>query len=271
MPPATVHISGLSRYTTLWRVIAKDGDDINVTSGTREITHDGVTYVLATAVPSQEQLVENLDPSNLEVSLTMEAVGLTKEDLLGGKWDGARVEVRHYRWDAGTVEQSWRGVLHWVIYDDDVMKAEVLDVSVIFQQAIGNLYQDSCRADHGDDDCGRTPATASATVTAFVGRDEIVVTLTEPEANFYQNGKVTFTSGANAGLSKEVRESTQEGASLRVKLLESMRYAVQVGDAVTLHEGCAKTMLACIRKGNAKRIRCEPHIPGRNKLFKWPN
>ncbi len=271
MPPATVSINGISRYTTLWRVIARDGYGVDVTSATRPITYDGVNYVPSTVSPSPEQLVENLDPSNMEVTLSMATAGVTKQDLLGGRWDGARVEIRHYDWANAEVEQTWRGVLHSVVYDNGKMKAEVLDVALIFSQLVGNLYQDTCRADFGDAACGKTPATQTATVTGFVGREEFTVTLTEPEANFYQNGKVTFTSGANNGLSKEVRLSSQSGATLTVELLDAMRYAIAIGDAVTLYEGCAHTFPACIKKGNAKRFRGEPNLPGRNKLFRWPN
>ena len=268
--PATVDITGLSRYTTLWRLIASDGDGFDVTTATRPQEWDGVTYTPSTIAPSTEQLVENLDPSNMEVTLSMSAAGLTEEDLLGGKWDGARVEIRKYDWANDEVVEVWRGVLNSVVYDNDNLKAEVLDVSVIFNQQVGNLYQDSCRADHGDAACGHTPATQTATVTGFTGRDEFTVTLTEAAANFYRNGKVTFTSGLNEDLSKEIRLSSQSGATLTIELLESMRYAIQIGDTLTLSEGCAKTFLACILKGNAKRFRGEPGIPGRNRLFSWP-
>lgn len=270
--PASVDITQLSRYTTLWRLIASDGTGFDVTTGTREVVWDGVTYTPTNVKPSPEQLVENLDPSNCEVALSMSAAGITEEDVLGGRWDGARVEIRHYDWFNDEVDQAWRGVLNSVVYDNDNLKAEVLDVSVIFTQAIGSLYQDSCRAEHGDAACGRTPAVEEAVpVETFTGRDEFTVAGTLPEDGWFDNGKVVFVSGANAGLSKEIRscEQTAPGV-ITIRLIESMRHAIAAGVEVDLHEGCAKTFLACIKKGNAKRARFEPGIPGRNKLFSWP-
>jgi uncharacterized phage protein (TIGR02218 family) len=268
--PVTIDITQLSRYTTLWRLIALDGSGIDVTTATGPMVYDGVTYGVASLVPSQEQHVENLEPSNMEITLSMAAAGVTKEDLLGGRWDGARVEIRHYDWANDVVEQTWRGVLNSVVYDNGAMKAEVLDVALLFQQVIGDVYQDTCRTGFGSPLCGATPNTVVATVTGFTARDTVTFTLTEPEDNFYQQGKITFTSGANTGLSKEIRSSSQSGPTLTVSLLENMRHAIAVGDTVILSEGCAHTFPACIRKGRAKDFQGEYGIPGRNRLFSWP-
>lgn len=268
--PATIDITQLSRYTTLWRLMALDGSGVDVTSATQPVTYGGITYAVADLRPSEEQQVENLEPGNMEIGLSMTAAGVTKEDLLGGKWDGARVEIRKYRWDTATVEETWRGILNSVVYDNGAMKCEVLDVALIFNQVIGETYQDSCRTGFGSTACGATPATVTATVTGFTARDVVTFTVTEPEDNFYQRGKITFTSGANNGLSKEISSSSQSGATLTVNLLENMRHAISIGDTVVLSEGCAHTFPACIKKGRANSFRGEPGIPGRNKLYSWP-
>lgn len=270
--PTTPDIKRLARYVTLWRVIAPDGSGVDVTTGTREVTVDGVSYSRATLRPSDAQQVANLDLSNLEVALALGDAVVTVEELEGGKWDGARVEIRIYDWLNDEVVETWRGVLSRAVHDNGRMKAEVLDLAVLFQQPVGDLYQELCRADHGDEACGRNPAAhPGLAITSFVGRDEFVVTLTEPRPDYFVNGKVEFTSGANAGREREIRSVTQEGADLRVRLSAAAVYAVAPGDVVTLREGCAKTMLACIERDNALRNRSEYGIPGRNQLMRWPD
>ena len=260
----------LSRYTTLWRLIALDGTGVNVTSATRPITYGGITYAVADLRPSEEQQVENLDPGNMEIGLSLQAAGVTKEELFGGRWDGARVEIRKYQWDTSTVAETWRGILNSIVYDNGSLKAEVLDVSLIFNQPIGETYQDTCRTGFGSVPCGATPNTVEATVTGFTSRDTVTFTVTEPEDNYYQRGKITFTSGANNGLAKEISSSSQSGLTLTVTLLENMRHAIAIGDTVILSEGCAHTFPACISKGRAQSFRAEPGVPGRNKLYSWP-
>jgi uncharacterized phage protein (TIGR02218 family) len=270
MPTPTIDISQLSRYTTLWRLIALDGSNVNVTSATQPVVYSGVTYNVADLRPSEEQQLANLETGNMEIGLSLAASGVTKEELFGGKWDGARVEIRKYQWDLATVAETWRGILNTIGYDNGALKAEVLDVALLFNQPIGETYQDTCRTGFGSTACGATPVTVSAVVTGFTARDTMTFTVTEPEDNYYQRGKVIFTSGANSGLSKEINSSSQSGATLTVVLLENMRHAIAIGDHVTLSEGCAHDFAACIRKGRAHSFRGEPGVPGRNKLFSWP-
>ncbi len=260
-----------TRITTLWRLIAKDGTSLSVTSGTRAITLDGVTYAPAALHPSQQQLIENLDPSNLEIVVPLVPGGLTKQDLENGRWNAARLEIRVYDYETQTVERTWIGILSAVDTNNGRMKAETLDLAVLLNQPIGDLYQEECRASYGDAQCGAQPYISSVTVTSVVSRKEFLVSLALPEAKYFDYGICRFTSAANSNLRKEIKSAVQEDTHVRVVLVDAVRNEIAAGDTVDLIEGCDGKFETCIKKNNARRFRGEPRLPGIYKLLQFPS
>jgi hypothetical protein len=81
---------------------------------------------------------------------------------------------------------------------------------------------------------------------------------------YFAYGSVTFTSGANAGLSMEVR-SFAPGA---IELILPMPRSVAIGDQFTIVAGCDRTMGTCSgRFANLNNFRGEPYIPGNDILL----
>jgi uncharacterized phage protein (TIGR02218 family) len=265
-------LNSRTSYTTLWKLTPADGSaGFARTTGSREIVYNSTTYLPASLTPSQQQMVENLDASNLEVVLPLSEGGVSKQELLNGRWSDARVEIVIYDYEAQTAERVWRGILSDVDLDNGRLKAEALDIGVLLQQQIGDLYQELCRADFGDAKCGKTPQSDTVEVAAAVSRREFIVTHTLPSAYSYEFGIAEWVSGANAGLRKEIKSVAQEGALVRVKLVESMREEIAPGDTVALREGCDGRFETCIAKLNARRFRGEPRIPGLFKLLQFPS
>ncbi len=270
--PVQLTREGTTFVTTLWKLKTADGTQtVCVTSGTRKVVYGGSTFTPGAVAPSEVQLIENLDPSNLEIILPLDAGGVTDEDLRGGKWNQARVEIYIWNYSTSAVERAWTGILFTSETDNGQLKAEVLDLAVMFQQVIGNLYSENCRAEHGDADCGRTPGSHALTVHTVVTRSEFLVTHTQANDDYFTFGKAEWTSGLNAGRKMEIESATQEGSLLRVVLADAMLKAITAGDAVTLKEGCLNTYEACILKGNVERIRAEPKLPGLYKVIQWPD
>lgn len=259
-----------TKYTALWRIIPQTGAAINVTHHTEKLTHDAVTYLPASLLPSEQQLIENLDPSNLEVLLPLAQGGVTEAEVLGGKWDGAQVEVRIYDYLNAQVKRAWTGRLATVHVVNGQLKAEVLDTAILLNQPIGDVYSEQCRADHGDAKCGRTPQTWAVTVQGVTSRQEFVVSGNYTEDQLLY-GLLEFTgAAANQGFKQEIKSVTNEGGNCRIKTFQSFIYTITVADPITLHEGCRKRFEDCIAKNNAARFRGEPGIPGRYRLFKFP-
>ena len=79
----------------------------------------------------------------------------------------------------------------------------------------------------------------------------------------YSGRKITFTSGANNGLSMEVKQYQNPGSGGIFTLTLAMPYNVSVEDTYTLIQGCDKTLNTCYNRfNNVVNFRGEPLVPG---------
>jgi len=106
--------------------------------------------------------------------------------------------------------------------------------------------------------------------------DHRVFTVSEDLSGFadgwFDEGVVTFETGANAGRTTEVKSWTQ--AIHRLELWGPTRLLVAVGDQLRIYPDCHKRVLEDCRdrfripgsllfdKGNARNFRGEPYVPG---------
>ncbi len=84
--------------------------------------------------------------------------------------------------------------------------------------------------------------------------------------DYFAEGIITFTSGANAGSSQKIKSSSSDGY-----LNASLPFMgnVSVGDAYTIVAGCRKRLEDCRDKfNNALNFQGEPHLPGIDQLTK---
>ena len=89
---------------------------------------------------------------------------------------------------------------------------------------------------------------------------------------WFDEGAITFETGANAGRTIEVKSWTQ--AIRRLELWAPAGLPVQVGDQLRIYPGCHKRVLEDCRdrfripgsllfdQGNARNFRGEPYVPG---------
>lgn len=89
----------------------------------------------------------------------------------------------------------------------------------------------------------------------------------EPSGTF-NYGKVTFTSGLNITLSREIKTHYLSGGVTQIGLQEQFPYQSAVGDTATLEWGCDRLPVTCQTKfRNRKNIQCEPYVPGNAQLI----
>jgi uncharacterized phage protein (TIGR02218 family) len=141
--------------------------------------------------------------------------------------------------------------------------AELLDV-----QVPSEVYQPGCKNRLGDTLCGVSLAALAVSGTASAAGEATrrIVTSTTAAvvakaAGWAALGELTFTSGANAGISRTVRSHTVSGGTATITGIYGWPYPIAAGDAFTLKPGCAKTEAACATFGNLGRFRGEPYIP----------
>ena len=88
--------------------------------------------------------------------------------------------------------------------------------------------------------------------------------------DFFTAGKVTWQTGANAGLSKEIKTHATGG---NILLQEPMPCTVAVGDTFTIYAGCLKRYdedCGPAKFNNQVNFRGFPKLPGNDAMLRGP-
>lgn len=259
----------VTTLATCWKVTRRDGTVLGFTDHDQDISYSGVDYIAASGFnPTSVQTTSALNVDNLDVEGLLDNSAITEEDIMAGIYDFAEVSVFIVNYeDLSQNELQLRtGWMGEVMLKNGQFVAEVRGLTQHLNQTIGELYSPACRAKLGDVRCGVdvTPMTVSSIVSS-VESQTVFADTTRVEGNgYFANGKLTFTSGVNAGLSMEVKEY----ADGTFTLVLPMPYAIAPGDAYSAEPGCDKTFSTCVlRYDNAVNFRGEPHVPGTDRML----
>lgn len=256
---------------TCWKVTLVNGTVHGFTSHDRDLVVSGVTYKASTGLlPSAISSGADLAVDNLDVVGALDASVITEADLNAGKWDYATVEIFQVNWadlTQGTIKLR-NGKLGEIRFGRQQYSAELRGLTQLLQQAVGELYSATCRADLGDARCKITLAsfTVTGTITSVTSNRVFTDSGRGEGSAWFEGGKITFTSGPNNGLSMEVK-SFAAGGQFTLQL--EMPFTVQAGNTYSVHAGCRKRFTEdCKNKfNNVVNFRGEPHVPGNDKLL----
>lgn len=218
---------------------------------------------------SNVQTSVGLDAANCEITfpiLETGPFGLAK--VSGGRFNRAEAWLFQVVWSnlpAGARKLIRGNAAEWRVEGDKAI-CEVRDQRDRLNQTVGRQLQNQCDADYADQvRCFAVPTEATATVTSVIDAMRFSVSFTGTYAdNFFNRGKVTFTSGALAGTRPVPIESwTGAGA---VTLFMPLVEAPLVGDVLTLRDGCARTRTACMAHNAILWFRGFPEVPGMQAL-----
>ena len=269
-PELTAHLAQeVTTLATCWSIIRKDGMALYFTDHDRDLTIGGHVYRAADGMtPSAVSSQSGLAVDDLEFEGMLSAAAITEADILDGRYDHAEVRVfmvNHQDLTMGTLPLK-RGWLGEVTLQGGQFLAEIRGLTSRLQQTIGDVYTSSCRAALGDTRCGidLVQYTVNGTVTSSEGRIAFTDSSNAQPNGVFASGVVRFTSGANAGLSMEIREFSAK----RFSLFLPMPNPIAVGDHFTASAGCDKQFDTCAQRfNNAINFRGEPHVPGTDKLL----
>lgn len=123
-----------------------------------------------------------------------------------------------------------------------------------------NLYQSGCLHTLYDAGCSLNPASFSATGTVSAGATYTAFgSGLMGDAGRYSQGRVVFTSGTNAGVSRAVKYSDAGG---NFTLIQALPGLPAVGDTFTAYAGCDLTHGTCLSKfNNLNRFKGTPFVP----------
>jgi uncharacterized phage protein (TIGR02218 family) len=254
-PGLASHLSGEHlTLATCWKVTRLDGEVFGFTD------HDSTSGDLAV--------------DNLEVNGALDAASITEGDLLAGVWDHAEVIIFrvNYLDLAGGVLYLRNGRIGEVRSGRSYFAAELLGLAQKLQQTIGEVYTPSCRADLFDARCKLDEAsfTVTGTVTHVTDRRTFRDTSRTEADEWFNAGKVTWTSGLNNGREMEIR--THAAATDTFTLFLPMHEAIQVGDSYSMIPGCRKRLIEDCRDkfNNVVNFRGEPYVPGMDAITRGP-
>ena len=182
-----------------------------------------------------------------------------------GALDGARLKVeRVLMATPGDTSNGTIVLFEGMVGDVDVSSTKVVahvrsDLDRLTVQMPRTLFTPNCANAFGDASCGVNVAALTLTGTITSGSTQTSLNgAPSKAANYWQNGVVTFTSGANTGAMCAVSSYAAGGA---VVLVTPLPAVPQAGDTFTISPGCARTIAACSAFGNSTRFRGCPFIP----------
>jgi uncharacterized phage protein (TIGR02218 family) len=269
--------TGVTTLCRCWIIQRSDGVIQGFTDHDEDLVVGAVTCRAGSGLSGSEATQKlGLAVDNSEISGALADDTLNETDLAAGRYDAAIVELWLTDWTEPDLRVLLaRGALGEVSREGAAFTAEIRGLSEQLSQDSGRLYTVTCSADLGDSRCK-----FDVTADGFQGGG--VVTMLNATSAFmasgldgfddgwFTTGKLTFTSGANAGLGMEVK-AHRKNSSVTFELWQAMPEPIAVGDPFIVTAGCDKRFQTCHdRFNNVINFRGFPHIPGNDFVISYP-
>jgi uncharacterized phage protein (TIGR02218 family) len=271
-PALQTHLNGDTTLAELILITRTDGVVKAFTTCDRNLTVGGVTY-LADGSFSLAALENDaaLKANDCNATGLLDSALIAAADLEAGLYDHARVDVFICNWadlSQGTV-QIRRGWLGEVTLQGGQYTAAFRGLQDLLQRKVGDIYTPECRYDLGDARCGVSLGSYAGTVTAVTDAATFTDSACASVEGVFNYGQLTWVSGANQGLSMEVKN--WDGVNQLFTLWLTMPNMIAVGDAYQVTTGCDKCFATCINKfNNGTNFGGFPHLPGLAKILQYP-
>lgn len=272
--PSALATAYASRETTLAYGLKITRADATVYAFTSHDVDDevgGITYSANPGLSITDLVIQaSAAVGNLELTTLDDGTMFTRADVLGGRWRNAAFELFRYDWAnlAGGVDPQLAGTLGEGKMRQNDIVIELRDLRQYLQQAVGSASSKTCRARLGDAKCAKdlTAFTYTGTLTG-VTSNQVFADSGRSEADaWFDEGEITWTGGANDGLSAKVKSFASGAFTLALPMVSE----VAVGDTYSVIAGCRKRLEEdCYTKfDNVPNFQGEPHRKGLNDLTK---
>ncbi len=249
--------SGTTSLTVLMKIMPESGPVIGFADFGKDIDFDdgtgSLTYMARYGMfknniqTSANSAVDNTEFQGLIADISVS--GITERDIRAGVYDGADMAIYLINRDnlADGLEWLGNGKIGVIGIENDALRVEFLSLNQLLKQTIGILTSKTCRYEFGAPtsgdiaNCNFDIAGAgiiklgSVTTVNEVRYSFTDSVLTDPDGFFFP-GLVTFTSGDNLGISREIKSYV----SKQVTVYYSFPYAIQIGDSFNIRPDCDK-------------------------------
>jgi uncharacterized phage protein (TIGR02218 family) len=285
------HVPCLTRWAQTWTITRADGTVLGFTSLDRNLTFRGVVHkacdsLAATAV---EMSTVAGQMGSQEIRGLLSAAGVSEEDLENGLYDGAFLESWMVPWINAGGEIPFRlmaGTLGVDSHDVNEFSLELLtDSAKLNQTSILEVYTPGCRYTFGNQNDSRCPVDLTALTVSGSVTSEVIPTAPTNAARrvftdsallgspatpdgFFNLGRVTWTSGLNAGATSEVKDFVAGTFTLWNATL----FPIAAGDTYDATPGCDKSEADHLQF-NADMVDFggKPHVPGNDSIAEAPD
>ncbi|MCG9891090.1 MAG: DUF2163 domain-containing protein [Thermosynechococcaceae cyanobacterium MS004] len=277
-PALAAHLQQeVTTLTWCWRIQRTDGLALGFTALDEDLTIDGLLYKASTGfLPNAIASNSGLEVSNTELNSVLDDDSISERDLTGGKFDNARMELFlvNYLDLPDSLEQSppnylpiLSGAWGQVTSTNRTFTVEVRSLAQLLQQKSIEQTSKTCRAEFGDQFCRKdlAPLTHALTVLSVSGRTISISSAFSKRVDYFAQGRLTFTSGANDGIEYTIQK--YDDTAKAITLFEPPYFVIQPGDTFNAVAGCNKTRGDCKRYGNILNFRGEPDVPGADKIL----
>ncbi len=269
------------RLAKCWKITLTNGDVIRFTSASITLTlADGEDYSpVAGTSPSAHRRESALGAHDLEFSGVVNSSRISIDALKAGLYNDA--EVRQYKVDwrypwAGNIAEStfW---IDYVTFDGERWNAQLRGRSRWYEPKIGDKYARDCQHTLGDSKCQVDLPSNTVSGVVVLGmldgekRRFIRATTGTLSGSFIDDwfnwGFVTFTSGANDGIRRDVKDYTS--ATRDVELMKPFPFEIAAGDQFSITAGCNGLKTTCISKfGNLDNWGGYEFMPGTDAVLR---
>ena len=262
----------VTTLATCWKITRADATIMYFTDHTSDIPYSGQVYLSASGYSTSPiKSTSSMAVDNLDIFCLLDDAAITASDLSGGIYDFALVEMFAVNYNDLTMGHInlKKGHIGQVSTAGDIFTAEMRGMSQVLQQTVGEIYSRNCRADLGDSRCAVNLAsfTVTGTLTGATDRANFADSSRTEADDYFRGGKITWTGGANNGLSMEVKSYTLSTGA--IVLQQDMPFVIAIGDTYSMYAGCDKSVAICRTTfSNVVNFRGEPHVPGQDELFK---
>ena len=262
--------SELEAVATWWRIERADGVTLGFTSHDRNIGFGGVIYRTAPGmVPSAIRLTSALDSDSAEITGALSHDSIRDNDLVAGRFDGARILVGLVDWESTENTTLYAGTIGAVASEGAGFSADLLSLKHSLKVDIVPRTSPTCRAEFCGKGCTLSAARYSHEGQAIaVGSDGASVRIgaAVPLGNLAY-GTLRWLDGPESGLVRRIEHVEGDWLLLDHDTATSL----PPGTRVLLREGCDHTLGTCAdRFANAMNFQGEPFVPGNDLLTSYP-
>lgn len=265
-----------------WKITRQDGTVHAFTTHDEDVTYKGTRYKRCDSLRASAISGTTLSGSatgDVQVQGILSEDAISAKDIYAGRFDNAKVEVHLVDWATGYGTVLTRGIICRTRQQENSYVLTALTGGArLEQQPLMEVFSPTCRWEFGSSQCGvdASALEVSSAVTGILApnvainrhRRQFTDAARVEAVEVYRNGRLTWTSGNNNGLTLEVKDIV--GGV--VTLWQPCPFNVQVGDAYTLRPGCGKTKSDCIdRYNNYENFGGFPDLPGNDAINLTPD